>query len=333
MGLIAADELRHASAADFNWRESLYFNFNDPVSGVGGWIYLWVTPNKPMPSGMLVSLYKGRWPEYSGLDDAMRSPGHRMVDGERWLYCFKRDVEFLIADDFDDVSLCGLRLRRTAPLSRYELSFADDDGNGFEIDARFMTPPYDYAAGLNPSPPWVAANRYHRPWWAKGRLRLGGQSFSIDCTGDSDHSWGLRDMDVFSRHPFRMWSFQSPDGAVALSAIQFEIDGRQVDLGFVASDGEVASISRIDSTARYDADGAQEAISLSVTGADGVRIDATFERLRSFVGMGGPPRKSWGYEGIGDFVVDGRVLPGLTSYFWPDRITPTMLHSGDVRER
>ena len=115
--LQASDELRHAHGADFNWRESVYFNFNDPVGGIGGWIYLWVTPNKPAPSGMLVSFYKGRWPEYSGLDDAMRSPGHRLVDGERWLYCFKRDVDFLITDDFDDVSLCGLRLRRLAPLA------------------------------------------------------------------------------------------------------------------------------------------------------------------------------------------------------------------------
>ncbi len=329
MVLKASDELRHPYGDAYNWRESVYFNFNDPVSGIGGWLYLWVVPNKEKPSGMLVSFYKGRWPEPSIMDKAMEQPGHLLVDGDRWLYCFKNDVDYLLDDDFDDVELCGLKLKRVDPLKRYDLSFKDDAGNGFEIDCRFMVEPYDYGDGVNPSPPWVAANRYHRSWHAKGDLRIGGKSYPIDCTGDSDHSWGLRDMDVFGANLFKMWSFQTADGQLSLSAVQIEEGDKQIDLGFLHRDGQVGSISRIDSTARYDADGAQEGIDLTVTDALGRSISASFDRMHAFLGLGGPPRVSWGYEGVGDFQVDGvGVVPGLVSYFWPDRFTRKMLHDG-----
>ena len=330
MVLKAADELRHPHDADYNWRESLYFNFNDPVSGIGGWLYLWVVPNKEKPSGMLVSFYKGRWPEPSIMDKIAKEPGHLRVDGDRWLYCFKQDVDHLISADFDDVELGGMRFRRIEPLKHYQLSFADDAGNSFDIDARFMVHPYDYGDGANASPAWVAANRYHRSWWAKGSLRIGGRTYPIDCTGDSDHSWGTRDMEVFGAHLFKMWSFQTKDGTLSLSAVQLEgDDGAQIDLGFLHKDGKGGSITRIESTARYDVDGAQEDIELKVTDALGRSVEATFGRMESFLGLGGPPRTSWGYEGIGDFEVSSvGIVPGLVSYVWPGRITRQQLHAG-----
>jgi hypothetical protein len=261
------------------------------------------------------------------MDEIARQPGHMRVDGERWLYCFKQDVGRLLSDNFDDAELCGLSIRRIEPLKRYELRFEDDAGNGFELDARFMVEPYDYADGVNASPGWVAANRYHRSWWAKGMLRLGGREIPVDCTGDSDHSWGKRDMDVFGANPFRMWSLQTPDGGLSLSAVQLQVGTRQIDLGFLDRDGETASIERIDSTAAYDANGVQQEIKLTVTDALGRTLSASFGRMYAYLGLGGPPRRSWGYEGVGAYEVEGvGTVPGLTSYFWPDAVTPARLH-------
>jgi hypothetical protein len=330
MALKASDELRHPhDPSDFNWRESLYFNFNDPVSGIGGWLYLWVVPNKPQPSGMLVSFYKGPWPEPSIMDEAATRPGHIIVDGDRWLYCVKHDVDYLMDDDFDDVELNGLKFKRLEPLKHYALSFADDAGNGFEIDARFMVEPYDYGDGANASPPWIAANRYHRSWQAKGTLRINGATYPIDCTGDSDHSWGKRDMDVFGATLFKMWSFQTADGRTSLSAVQIEDGDQQIDLGFLHRDGQVGSITRIDSSASYDAHGVQEKVDLTVTDALGRTVHGTLAQMTSYLGLGGPTRKSWGYEGVGDYEVDGLgTVPGLVSYFWPMKLTPAQLHAG-----
>lgn len=331
MALKASDELRHPyDTNDFNWRESLYFNFNDPVSGIGGWLYLWVVPNKPQPSGMLVSFYKGRWPEPSIMDEAATMPGHIIVDGDRWLYCFKQDVPHLIDDDFDDVELGGMKFRRVEPLKHYELSYKDDAGNSFEIDAKFLVEPYDYGTGVNASPGWIAANRYHRSWKADGKLTINGQTYPIDCLGDSDHSWGTRDMDVFGANLFKMWSFQTPDGETSISAVQLESNGAQVDLGFLHMDGKVGSIAKIDSHARYDNDGVQQDIELTVTDDLGRTLRGTFGQMYSFLGLGGPARKSWGYEGVGTFEVEGiGPVPGLASYFWPNAVTPAQLHAGD----
>jgi hypothetical protein len=89
MVLAASDELRHPHDELFNWRESLYFNFADAANGLGGWIYLWVVPNKPMKSGMLVSIYKGITDSRDANDLALKAPGHRYVGpGGNWVYCF-----------------------------------------------------------------------------------------------------------------------------------------------------------------------------------------------------------------------------------------------------
>ena len=119
MVLKASDELRHRAKEDYHWRESIYFNFNDAANGFGGWLYLWVVPNQPQPSGMLVSFYHGEWPDLAVTGKAMAAPRHLLRSGERWLYCFLRNTDALIEADFDDVELCGLRLQRREPLKRY----------------------------------------------------------------------------------------------------------------------------------------------------------------------------------------------------------------------
>ncbi len=113
------DELRHPWDDDHHWRESLYFNFADPESEIGAWVYLWVLPNQPLKSGMLVSFYHGLSARLDGNEAAMASPGHLLEEAGGWVYCYKQDVPSLIAQDFDDVELCGLRLRREAPLERH----------------------------------------------------------------------------------------------------------------------------------------------------------------------------------------------------------------------
>jgi hypothetical protein len=234
-----------------------------------------------------------------------------------------------MVDDCDDVTLNGRTFKRLEPLKRYDLRFADDAGNGFEIDAQFMVDPYDYGDGVNASPPWIAANRYHRSWKAKGTLRINGATYPIECTGDSDHSWGKRDMDVFGATQFKMWSFQTTDGKTSLSAVQIEDGERQIDLGFLHKDGQVGSISRIESSAKHDENGVQEQVELTVTDALGRSVHGTCARMNSYLGLGGPTRKSWGYEGVGDYQIDGLgTVPGLVSYFWPMALTPAQLHAG-----
>src|SRR5580658_1971950 len=111
MVLAASDELRHPNDMLPNWRESLSFNFADARNGLGGWIYLWVVPNKPIKSGMLISIYKGMTDRVDANDLALKSPDHYyQSDRGNWVYCFKQDSAPLLAENFDALELCGLRM-------------------------------------------------------------------------------------------------------------------------------------------------------------------------------------------------------------------------------
>jgi len=323
MVLAASDELRHPHDERYTWRESLYFNFAEPKHGLGGWIYLWVVPNKPLKSGMLVSVYKGISDGLGVNDLAHRAAGHRYV-GERdnWVYCYKQDVAPLVASDFDDVELCGLRLVRRGPLQGYDISFADGNGSSMRLNGEFAMPPYDYADGPHATPPWVATNRYHRSWRVRGRIDIAGERYDIDTTGDSDHSWGNRDMEEFSRHTFKMWSFQTPDARRSVSVIE---QGRGLYLGFVDVDGDVRGVQHIAHSTRYSDKGVQQDIAVKITDTAGRTVSAHMPRMFSAIGHG-EPEGLWGYEGVGTYQVrDWGPCTGVASFFWQPGTTPALL--------
>ena len=326
MTLSAADELRHPHSDLFTWRESLYFNFADAKHGLGGWIYLWVVPNKPKKSGMLVSVYKGITDRRDANDLALKAPGHRYRgDRDNWVYCFKQDVEPLIAANFDDVELCGLRLVRRKPLEEYAISFSDDCGTRIELNGHFPMHPYDYADGPHATPWWVATNRYHRSWRVKGSVVIGDETYAIDTTGDSDHSWGNRNMEEFSKHRFKMWSFQTPDARRSVSIIE---QGAGLYLGFIDIDGEVRGVQHVEHETRYSATGVQQQIAVRFTDTAGRTVRARMNEMFSVIGHG-EPEGLWGFEGVGVYAVEewGNCT-GVASYFWQPAMTPAMLAQG-----
>jgi hypothetical protein len=329
--LAASDEMRHPHDDGFNWRESLYFNFADLQNGLGGWIYLWVVPNKPLKSGMLVSIYHGLVDRCDANDVALKSSGHRYLDtAGNWVYCYKRDVAPLIDSDFDNVELCGLHLVRRDPLRTYTIAFSDDVGTRIDLAGTFTMNPYDYADGAHPTPSWVAQNRYHRSWRVKGSLTIAGKTYAINTTGDSDHSWGNRDMTVFSTHTFKMWSFQTPDARRSVSVIE---QGAGLYLGFIDIDGDTRSVQSIRETGRYSETGVQQDIDVTITDVAGRTIHASMPRMFSVIGHG-EPAGLWGFEGVGSYNVDGwGACTGVASYFWPPTVTAAKLHDGGAHHR
>ncbi len=326
--LNSRDELRHPSNQDQNWRESLYFNFNDHKNGLGGWIYVWVLPNQPLSTGMLVSFYRGNWPEPGNIDKASGTAGHCLKRGNDWIYACQNNSPDLIGDDFDNFSFAGLRLKRTSPLNSYTLTFDDGDDNGFDLNIEFLTPPYDYATGVHPTPKWMAANRYHRAHHVTGELRVAGQTLKVDCTGNSDHSWGQRDMAAFGNNLFKMWSMQTADGSLSVSVIAQGVGDEVIALGFVSIKGVMASATQISSRARYDDMGLHSKIELEVTDELGRTLQAEMDTMHSCVGWR-TDHGFWGFEGVGDFEVENwGTVHGLTSYFWPSTIMPKDLVAG-----
>jgi hypothetical protein len=329
--LKARDELRHPPSDDPLWRESIYWNFNDEANRIGAWIYFWVSPKQPQPTGMIVSFYHGQWADPTVFERAMASPNHTLVEGDRWIYCFQKNDRELLKADFDDIEFHGMKFRREEELSRYRLSLSDDAGNGFDFETGFLMPPFDYADGVNETPPWLATNRYHRNHVIRGELRIAGKTFRIDCTGDSDHSWGTRDWSIMGTHMFKMWSFQTPDGRLAASFFDQGLDVGKVALGSVRLDGKLASAKWINSKASYDANGLQRDIHVEILDDLGRKLNAFAPSMHSCIGWRvGPKNDFWGYEGVGTFQIEGfGKVAGATSFFWPSTITAADLHSGN----
>lgn len=324
--LTAEDELRHEYNDDVNWRESVYFNFADASNQIGGWIYLWVLPNQELKSGMLCSFYHGLHPDADMLARAAASPGHvaNSEDGG-WMYYVTRNVPELISADFDDVELFGLRIRRVEALKSYHLEFRDDFGNGFDLSCKFLTPPYDYADHPNPTPAWMAANRYHRSWRCEGTLRIAGKEFVVRTTGDSDHSWGRRDREEFGKNLFKMWSAQLGED-FSFSVVTMGDAGVETPYGFLARDGAVHPVVAVSQTANYGQDGLQRIVAIELTDDEGVVVRATAEMFAS-IRVGGASQY-WGNEGGATYDIDGRGLAtGVVSYFWPATVAPQSLRA------
>jgi hypothetical protein len=234
----------------------------------------------------------------------------------------------LLKADFDDIEFHGMKFRREEELSRYRLSLSDDAGNGFDFETGFLMPPFDYADGVNETPPWLATNRYHRNHVIRGELRIAGKTFRIDCTGDSDHSWGVRDWEAFSQSPFKMWSFQSDDGRLGASVLQQGVGGVDVALGYLSIDGDMASAAQVESRADFDERGVQRDIELTVTDEKGRVVRARLAAMAANIGWG-TRETFWGFEGVGEYQVEGYGrMAGVSSYFWPARVTPAILASG-----
>jgi hypothetical protein len=325
--LRAEDELSHEWDDDPLWRESWYWNFSEPASEMGGWLYLWVVPNQPLRSGMLVCFYHGLAAEFDSTEVAWRAPAHRVAKADgSWVYCYKRDVAELIESDVDDVELCGLRLQRNEPLERYRLAFEDAQNARFEIDCRFITPPWDFADNVHATPRWLAKNRYHRAWMARGELAIGSERFPIRTTGDSDHSWGTRDMGMFEQNSLKTYALQSRDGRLSVKAQMLGPPGRELPRGYISVDGDMRAVRTIEERSRYRSNGLMHDISLRVVDVTDRSVTAHMTDVYAAVAGPGP---NVGFEGAGVWQVpEWGDCAGIASCWFATGITPDQLHRG-----
>jgi len=329
MVLKADDELRHAWDDDPLWRESWYYNFSDPANEMGGWLYLWVVPNQPLKSGMLVCFYHRLAADFDSTEAAWRSPGHLLhgPDGS-WVYCYKRDIPELMTQDLDDAALCGLSMRRLEPLQRYRLAFDDGENASFELDCRFLTRPWDFADNVHPTPRWLAQNRYHRGWKANGVVRIGGRSYTVDTTGDSDHSWGTRDTGIFDQNSLKTYALQTPDGRLSVKAQMLGEPGHELPRGYIAVGQDMQAVRSIKEISRYHINGVMHDIQLRVEDVTGRVVEGHMDCMYGAVAGPGP---NVGFEGAGIWnVADWGRCPGLASCWFAKGITPAQLHQGSA---
>jgi hypothetical protein len=179
-----ADEGRHPSGSEELWGESWYLDFAAGDTSYGGYVRLGVYPN--------------------------------LARSWLWVHLVGRDRPLVLLRDHglpcpegDDLRVDGhgMRARLTAPepLARYRV---EAEGTGVRLDdasAAFhgeRGPAASVRVDLEWHSrgrvfPYEATTRYEQSAWVTGTVEIDGETITVDCAGQRDHSWGVRDWWLF----------------------------------------------------------------------------------------------------------------------------------------
>lgn len=297
MVLRADDELRHPATDLPEWRESMWYCFDMPEYEMGGAIYYAYQPNIDSPS-CFVSAYITKGME--------RKPNNL-------LYTFKK--EFPIPDsDWDDLKVGDIaHYKRVTPLKEWHIVFDDHERFRFEMDVDVIGGNWHYIDNTFETPKYLAGDRYHRPYAAKGEMVLDGKTYRLDLTGDSDHSWGPRRWEPLFKSKYiagqcgKNWAFQAFEGVA--------LDGGVFPYGFIWDGKRFSPISKLEIAPKYGRDGIQEAIVMNIVDAETrlTRIEGT-----SFCSAPTERENIWNNDAYYRFTVNEgeHEGSGILSFFW-----------------
>lgn len=298
MVLKADDELRHPHSDLPEWRESMWYCFDMPEYEMGGALYYHYMPNAPTPSAN-IGLYLAR-----GLNSKPNT----------LMYSFNKEVPIPDAE-WDDLNIDGIvHYKRREPLKAWNITFDDSARLRMELDIDLFAGNWHYIDNTYETPKYLAGDRYHRPYAAKGEMRLDGKSYSLDMTGDSDHSWGPRRWEPLYRSKYiagqcgRDWAFQLME-AVALDG------GGVYPHGFIWDGKRMSPITAFEICPEYDSDGIHQSIVMNIV--DGF---SRMTRIEGTTFCSAPTEQDtvWNNDCYYQFSVNGGEHrgSGILSFYW-----------------
>ncbi len=298
MVIQANDELRHPHTDHRQWRESMWFCFQDPEQQIGSAIYYSYRPNADPPSASF-SVYVAR-----GIAAQPNAP----------LYHLEFDLP-IPDEDWDDLHVGDVaHYRRLDDLNRWAISIRDGDRFNADIEASFYAGAWHYADNLHETPRYLAADRYHRPWQATGEMTLDGERLAIDTTGDSDHSWGPRRWRPLFKSKYIAGQCGTDFAFQIMSALS--ADGGVVPYGFVWDGRRMSPITGLEITPTYGADdGVQTAIVMNIVDDESrlTRVEGT-----TFCTYPGDFGQVWNNDCYAGFDVNHgqHTGSGILSFYW-----------------
>lgn len=297
MVIRADDELRHPSSNDPDWRESKWYCFDMPEYEMGGAIYYSYMPNIAKPSAQIMAYITQGW--------------NREPNTLRYLF----HKEIAIPDgEWDDLEVAGVaHYKRIKPLERWQLSFHDGKRFDFDIEIDLFAGNWHYIDNVYETPKYLAGDRYHRPYAAKGEMVLDGKRYALDLTGDSDHSWGPRRWGPLYKSKYiagqcgRNWAFQAFEGVA--------LDGGVFPYGFVWDGKRMSPITGLGIAPDYDQDGIQRGIVMNI-----VDNEERLTRIEGKSFCSAPTEKDdvWNNDTYFNFNVNGgeQKGSGILSFYW-----------------
>jgi phosphohistidine swiveling domain-containing protein len=238
-----ADEAFHPLEAHPLARESVYFNVQDPETGLALVASVGVRSGGRGEALLALALPDGRL--WFGLELARPRPDVEglAVGGARiaWkpvAFCFDGRLAVHEAAGFPP-ALLPLALAPRTEQVRLELEFQP------------ASPAIDFCAALSEQDrdQLSPLGRHHIEQSGRwhGSLVLGGRHIAVDGTGSRDHSWGLRRWEAADH--WRLFTVRFGDD-LAVHALAVSVNGHVVEGGFVYRDGRAERITRIEYAGR-----------------------------------------------------------------------------------
>lgn len=317
-------EYPHASGDDREWNESLYFNFTDARTGMGGYTRIGILPNQQSDIGVMM-LFAG---------------GKRL----------------LVTDQGGRGSTSGgfevgaLRYERLEPLWKWRLSFSGEMGDladsrdlpgvdpetvprvPVEVDLTWegIAPPFNFkdaepaavaemlvSAGTKlgdlRAVSRVGSEHYEQAGRVTGVMKIDGVEHPVEGRGHRDHSWGVRDWSA----P-RAWTWLTSQFGDELAFNLSRVAIKSVDIfnGFVCRDGKNYPVRRAELRTEFEEDGTtQKSLAFSLEDTSGKVIEVA-GRVLTVIPL---DLRSRGHatmvnEALAEYEWEGRKAYGIAEY-------------------
>lgn len=191
------DEGRHPAGPDDLWGESWYLDWAAPDASYGGYVRLGLYPNLGVAWWWIALVGEGR-PLVLVVEPALPCP-----EGDAALAQQVGDTA--VAIEWPE-PLTRFRVRSEATgsvLAEPAAAFHGLDGEPVRVRLDL-----EWASQAEPFP-YAMTTRYEISSWVTGRIDIGEETIAVDCAGQRDHSWGVRDWWLF---PWNWTSGHLDDG-------------------------------------------------------------------------------------------------------------------------
>jgi hypothetical protein len=238
--LTAADEDRHPSGPEELWGESWYLDWAAPDASYGGYVRLGLYPNLGL---------SWWWIALVGADQ----PLVLVVDHE--LPCPAGDAGLAPA-----AGTTSVELSVPDPLQRFRVvseavgvQLADPAQAFHGLEGPLVPVRLDLEwASRSEAFPYPMTTRYEISSWVSGSITIGDDTIAVDCAGQRDHSWGVRDWWQF---PWNWTSGHLDDGSFFRAARSIIPDLDLFATGYTVSPaGELTPAAVIENQVDIDAE-------------------------------------------------------------------------------
>jgi hypothetical protein len=257
--LSATDDYTHPVGPESNWNESMYFQFHDPVVGLGGFLRLAKRPNEGRGE-RTVCLYL---PDGSVAFGFARPP----ADAGDSFHGAGLAVEVVEPFEHVRVTFEGTvnLLPDPAALSNPKAALA---GSGVtnctvNLDVRAAAPPY--AETFDGDGESFAPNHYEQLTTVSGALILGGTSIDLYGFGLRDHSWGPRS---WQAPYFYRWVHGSTQGLGFMGAHFGDPEGTDRAGGFVWDGTHLHVCNEVEVSTVRDSQSQPQSVTVELTAAE-----------------------------------------------------------------